>query len=187
MIKTKTLALSLALALGAATLPAAQAAEAQPAATAKSHVRNTAAANKALVLKAYQALFGGDEYRQRLQQLRQAALQAMRLLQPFEPRLVGAVVSGAITRWHRIQIHAFADAPELVDFFLENRGIPFRQDERSFRFPDGQQRSVPLARFEAGETGIDLAVFDGDAYEVGSRSRAQLGFEQRAIVRHRLI
>lgn len=58
MIKTHTLALSLLLALGAATLPAARAAEARPAAPAKSHVRNPAAANKALVLEAYQALFG---------------------------------------------------------------------------------------------------------------------------------
>ena len=61
MIKTKTLALSLALALGAATLPAAQATQAQPAVTVTSHVRNTAAANKALVLKAYQALFGDHD------------------------------------------------------------------------------------------------------------------------------
>jgi hypothetical protein len=111
---------------------------------------------------AYQALFGGEDYRHRLQQLRQAARQALRLLAPFEPRLVGAVVTGAITRWHRVQIHTFADAPELVDFFLEDHHIPFRQDERNFRFPDGQQRTIPLARFEAGDVGIDLAVFDRD-------------------------
>ncbi|MCU6497043.1 hypothetical protein LPN04_04460 [Rugamonas sp. A1-17] len=61
MIKPQTLALSLLLALGAATLPAAQAAEAQPAAPAKSHAHNTAAANKPLVLKAYQALFGDHD------------------------------------------------------------------------------------------------------------------------------
>jgi predicted SnoaL-like aldol condensation-catalyzing enzyme len=61
MIKTPTLALSLALALGATTLPAAQAAETQLPMPAKSHVHDTAAANKALVLKAYQALFGDHD------------------------------------------------------------------------------------------------------------------------------
>lgn len=58
MIKIPTLALSLLLALGAATLPAAQAADAKPAAAKAGH---TAAANKALVLKAYQALIGDHD------------------------------------------------------------------------------------------------------------------------------
>lgn len=58
MIKIPTLALSLLLALGAAALPAAQAADAKPAAAKAGH---SAAANKALVLKAYQALFGDHD------------------------------------------------------------------------------------------------------------------------------
>jgi predicted SnoaL-like aldol condensation-catalyzing enzyme len=58
MTKIPSLALSLLLALGAATLPTAQAADAKPA-PASSHA--TAAANKALVLKAYQALFGDHD------------------------------------------------------------------------------------------------------------------------------
>jgi predicted SnoaL-like aldol condensation-catalyzing enzyme len=56
--KTRSFALSLLLALGAATLPPAQAADAKPAASA---TRSSAAANKALVLKAYQALFGDHD------------------------------------------------------------------------------------------------------------------------------
>lgn len=58
MTKTHSFALALLLALGAATLPAAQAADAKPATAKAGH---SAAANKALVLKAYQALFGDHD------------------------------------------------------------------------------------------------------------------------------
>ncbi|MFG6486243.1 nuclear transport factor 2 family protein [Roseateles sp. BYS78W] len=58
MKKTPTLALSLLLVFGAAALPAARADDAKPAAASK---HANAAANKALVLKAYQALFGDHD------------------------------------------------------------------------------------------------------------------------------
>ncbi|WP_428381113.1 hypothetical protein [Nevskia ramosa] len=111
----------------------------------------------------YQRIFGGSDYAGHLIAMRRAAVQAMKLLQPgFSPRLVGAVVSGAITYAHRVQIHGFADRPETLDFFLQDRGIPFEQDERDYRYPDGTEVPVPLARFEAGEIGIDIAMFGLD-------------------------
>lgn len=111
----------------------------------------------------YQRIFGGSDYASHLIAMRRAAVQAMKLLQPgFSPRLVGAVVSGAITAAHRVQIHGFADRPETLDFFLQDRGIPFEQDERDYRYPDGSEVPVPLARFEAGEIGIDIAMFGLD-------------------------
>jgi predicted SnoaL-like aldol condensation-catalyzing enzyme len=57
MNKTPSFVLPLLLALGATSLPAAQAADAKPA-TAAGH---SATANRALVLKAYQALFGDHD------------------------------------------------------------------------------------------------------------------------------
>jgi len=111
----------------------------------------------------YQRIFGGNDYAGHLIAMRRAAVQAMKLLQSgFSPRLVGAVVSGAITAAHRVQIHGFADRPETLDFFLQDRGIPYLQDERDYRYPDGTEVPVPLARFEAGEIGIDVAMFGLD-------------------------
>jgi hypothetical protein len=107
----------------------------------------------------HQRLYGGREYAERLHQLRVAAVSAMRLLADFQPRLVGAVTTGAITAAHRAQIHAFAEKPELVDLFLQDRGIPYRQDDRMFRYPGGREEEIPLLRFEAGEVGVDVAVF----------------------------
>lgn len=110
----------------------------------------------------YQRIFGGRDYAERLIALRRAAVQAMKLLHEFGPRLVGAAVSGAITAAHRVQIHVFVDRPEAIDLFLEARGIPFEQDERDYRYPDGREQPVPLARFEAGEIGVDVAAFGLD-------------------------
>jgi len=108
---------------------------------------------------AYQKLYGGDEYRQYLQALRQVAVQAMRLMAEFSPRLVGGAVSGAITAAHRVQLHAFPEQPEALDIFLQDRNIPYEQDERRYRYADGSEREIPLVRFEAGDIGVDVAAF----------------------------
>lgn len=129
------------------------------------NLRSTALPDNARVQAAvieYQRLFGGTEYAEHLRALRAAAVKAMRLLQAFAPRLVGAVATGAITDAHRVQLHCFGDSPETLDFFLQDRGIPFEQDERDYRYPDGGEEPVPLARFEAGGIGIDIAMFATD-------------------------
>lgn len=118
---------------------------------------------------AYQRLFGGPAYVQRLQQLRATAVRAMKLLAEFEPRLTGAVVTGAISDAHRVQLHAFPDKAEMVDVFLANRGIAAEPDERDYRYGDGRVESVPIACFEAAGVGIDVALF-----EPGQQRRAPL-------------
>lgn len=109
---------------------------------------------------AYQRLFGGRDYVDRLGRLRQTAVQAMKLLARFEPRLSGAVVSGAISDGHRVQLHCFPDQAELVDVFLAERGFEVELDERDYRFGDGRSESVPLACFQAGGIGVDVALFE---------------------------
>ena len=108
---------------------------------------------------AYQQLFGGEEYIQRLQLLRRTAVQTLRWLAIFDARLVGAVVSGAISDAHRVQLHAFPEQPERVDIFLLDRGMHAEQDERDYRYGDGRVQTVPLARFMAGDVGVDVALF----------------------------
>jgi len=110
----------------------------------------------------YQRLYGGAAYVRHLQQMRTVAVQAMRLLAGFAPRLVGGTVSGAVSMSHRVQLHAFGDKVELIDVFLHDRGIPYEQDERDYRYLDGALESVPLVRFEAGEIGVDVAMFPDD-------------------------
>ncbi len=110
----------------------------------------------------YQRLFGGRNYAERLRALRATAVQAMRLLADFRPRLTGAAVSGAITEAHRVQLHVFVDKAEALDLFFEDSGIPYRQDDRVYRYPGGEDERIPLLRFEAGELGVDVAMFGED-------------------------
>jgi hypothetical protein len=108
----------------------------------------------------YQQLYGGADYWQQLKALREAAVQALQFLSEFNPRAVGGVVTGAITSGSRLQIHAVCEQAELVDIFLDDRRIPFEQDDRDYRFPDGRSENIPLVCFEAGSVGIDVAIFE---------------------------
>lgn len=114
---------------------------------------------EAVVLERQQ-LFGGDEYRAALTAMRRAAVQGMRLLTSFQPRLAGSAVSGAIGQGHRVQLHVVADQPESVEMLLHDRRIPFEQDERRYRLADGREANVPLLCFEADGVGVDIAVFE---------------------------
>jgi hypothetical protein len=107
----------------------------------------------------YQRLFGGRAYADRLTHLRRTAVRAMRLLAEFEPRLVGAVASGATTDAHRVQLHCFADKPEQIDVLLESRGMRFEVSERRYRYADGQTGDVPVLSFMAADVGVDVAIF----------------------------
>lgn len=107
----------------------------------------------------YQRLFGGRGYAERLQLLRETALRAMDLLKDFQPRLVGAVASGATTDEHKVRLHGFADKPELLDLYLSGRGIPFDMGDRRYRYPDGRTAQVPTCEFSAGDVDIEMAVF----------------------------
>ncbi len=109
---------------------------------------------------AYQRLFGGDAYRRHLHALRRTALQAMKLLAEFEPRLVGAAIDGAVHRGHRVQLHVFCDTPERIDFLLQDHAIDFAIDERRYRVGRrGQYAVYPMVRFEAGAVGVDVTIF----------------------------
>jgi hypothetical protein len=110
----------------------------------------------------HQRLFGGEAYRTQLRAMRESALRAMKLLAEFHPRICGGAVSGAIGGGHRVQLHAFSDAPEQIDLFLQDHGIEIRPGERRYRYADGREAQIPLACFEAGEIGIDVALFDPD-------------------------
>lgn len=110
----------------------------------------------------YQRLYGGREYADHLCAMRRVAVKALRLLASFEPRLVGAAVSGAVSTAHRVQLHAFADKAEQLDIFLQDRGIPYKEDERDYRYPDGSQATIPIVHFEADTVGVDVAMFPPD-------------------------
>ena len=65
-------------------------------------------------LRAHQRLFGRDSHDHTLKEQRRIALDTMRMLEEFQPRLVGSVLTGTATNYSDINLHLFADRSESV-------------------------------------------------------------------------
>jgi hypothetical protein len=113
-------------------------------------------------LISYQRLFGGVRHERSVQEQRRVALQAMQLLQEFEPRLVGAVLHGSATAYADIQLHVFSDNAEAVSLHLMDRRFDYEVFERRIRMTSERQVAVPSLRFEMGGETIEALVFPRD-------------------------
>ena len=80
-------------------------------------------------LRAYQQLYQADEHPERLQHLRELALDMMRLLAEFSPHLTGALLSGSIGSRPDVHLQLFTDNLKELEIFLLNQQIPFRVRE----------------------------------------------------------
>lgn len=104
-------------------------------------------------------LFDDDGYRENLRQLRKVAVDSMRFLAEFSPRLTGPVLDGTADAHCPVSLHVFAESTEQLALFLVNRNIPFDQEDRQIRLDRKRQGQVPVFLFEAGETAVELLVF----------------------------
>jgi hypothetical protein len=107
----------------------------------------------------YQRLFRADRQPAHLDTLRRVAIEAMRLLAPFKPRLVGPVLTGSADEHSEVWLHLFSDPPEEVGWFLMERRIPHTPGERRLRMAGDDTERLPTYRFLAGEVGVELVVF----------------------------
>ncbi len=106
----------------------------------------------------HQRLFNSHRQPQQLRRLRATALQAMQLLADFQPRLVGAVLSGSAGRYDPVTLHLFSDTVEEIALLLMEKQIPFQPEEYRLRL-NGTGQALPGYRFIAEETEIELVVF----------------------------
>lgn len=113
-------------------------------------------------LAAYQRLFGGERHAGSLVEQRRVALQAMQLLEEFEPRLVGPVLTGTATGYADIQLHVFTDTPESVYMHLMDRRYDHEVFERRMRMQADRQVTAPAVRFEMGDETVEAVVFPRD-------------------------
>ncbi len=75
----------------------------------------------------------GDVQPERLLRMRLLALSWLELFAPFRPYLVGSVLTGTVTERSDIDLHLFADSPEEVELFLEERDIPYEPETVTIR------------------------------------------------------
>jgi len=109
-------------------------------------------------LRAYQALYQGEEQRERIRILRERALEAMRLLEQFRPYLAGPVLKGTAGRYSDIDLQLFTDDGKAVELFLLNRRIPYDiSDER--HFAGDQARAVTVLKLEWRGVSMKLAIY----------------------------
>lgn len=107
----------------------------------------------------YQRLFQADRHTASLHSLRETALEAMRWLVDFRPRLVGAVLNGTAGPSASIHLHLFADTAKDVVMFLVEERISFETLDRRFKMSNGDQVRLPVFRFNADDHPVNLTVF----------------------------
>jgi hypothetical protein len=113
-------------------------------------------------LRAHQRLFGGESHGLTLKEQRRVALETMRLLEEFQPRLVGSVLTGTATDYSDINLHLFADRSESVAIRLLDFGVPHQFYERRVKMDAERTLNFPALRFEAGGRTVDATVFPID-------------------------
>ena len=113
-------------------------------------------------LVAHQRLFAADRHEADLAAMRRSALEAMRLMSDFQPRLVGPVLTGTASAHSEINLHLFTESPEAVSIRLEERGVPHEVLERRLRYERDRVVTYPALRFVAGRQTVDAVVFPLD-------------------------
>ena len=113
-------------------------------------------------LVAHQRLFAADRHEADLASMRRSALEAMRLMSDFQPRLVGPVLTGTASAHSEINLHLFTESPEAVSIRLEERGVPHEVLERRLRYERDRVVTYPALRFVAGRQTVDAVMFPLD-------------------------
>lgn len=114
-------------------------------------------------LREHQRLFLADSQPQLLRQRREAAVEAMRFLSAFEPRLVGAVLEGTADAHSAVCLHVFNDDADAVELYLREHGVPVETQARRLRNSRDHQPEYPVLLFAADELPFDLTVLPRDA------------------------
>jgi len=104
-------------------------------------------------------IFHGADQPALLERLRNAALEVMRGLAEFHPRLVGDVLSGNPTQHSAVDLHLFSDTVESVGEALEALGIGHRGVSRRLRLRRDEAEQFPGYRFSAHDCDFSIVVF----------------------------
>jgi hypothetical protein len=135
-------------------------------------------------LAEYQRLFEGEAHGESLHAQRLVALEAMRRLKEFDPRLVGAVLSGTATEHSEVQLHLFTDNAESVAIKLLDDGVAHEVAERKVRMSTERVLARPSVRFEINDQAVEAIVFPTDGIRqapvspVDGRPMKRAGFEE---------
>ena len=129
-------------------------------------------------LRSYQALYQGQEQRERVQYLRQRALDTMRFLAQFHPYLSGPVLKGTAGRYCDIDLQLFTDDFKSVELFLLAHNIGYEVCERRY-FTGDTTRIASILKFESRGVPVNLTIYSLN----DERSALKISSEGRSIER----
>ena len=108
-------------------------------------------------LKLYQEIYHETEHRNRLRELRERAVRAMRELERFTPYLTGSVLNGNAGKYADINLQLFTDDVKAVERYFIDREIPYKAAQA--RLYSGEEpRTVPVYTVHDGGVDIELTV-----------------------------
>lgn len=107
-------------------------------------------------------VFGFGHHADVLRTMREAALDAMRLLSVFTPRLVGPVLNGTADANSAVNLHLFADNAEAVAMQLVDMNVPYRSYARRLKHRRDETGSYPGFEFRHASAAIQATVFPVD-------------------------
>ncbi|MBI4937523.1 MAG: hypothetical protein HY846_04790 [Nitrosomonadales bacterium] len=120
-------------------------------------------------LRSFRSLYQSDSHPGILRQLREQALHAMRLLEPFHPYLTGSVLNGTAGEQSDINLVIYSDDAKAVMMFLLKRDLPFESGEWRANLA-GRQQTVPSFTLQADSGApVHIAVLPDNARHNGNR------------------
>jgi hypothetical protein len=108
-------------------------------------------------LKTYRLIYHREEHGNRLRELRETALRAMRELAQFDPHLTGSVLNGNAGKYADINLQLYTDNAKAVELFLIDRGIPYHAAQ-SRLYAGADPQTVPVYTVVDDGTEIELTV-----------------------------
>jgi hypothetical protein len=106
-----------------------------------------------------QRIFEPDARDERLTKLRSLATRMMLMLEPFRPKLVGAVLDGTATLNTAIELHVFSDSPEDVAATLERHGLRLHDSQRRYRLNRELTEQIPGFELVLDDEQLEVMVF----------------------------
>ena len=122
-----------------------------------------------LALRTFRTLYQYEHHPFILRQLREQALDAMKLLDSFHPFLTGSVLDGSAGEQSDINLTVYSDDEKAVMMFLLKHEVPFDSGEWRVQLM-GRQQTLPSFTLKS-ETGVPvhIAVLPENARHSGSR------------------
>jgi len=120
-------------------------------------------------LRSFRVLFQHEHHPAILNQLREQALDAMRLLEPFHPYLTGSVLDGSAGEQSDINLAVYSDDVKAVMMFLLKHKVEFESGEWSTHLM-GRLQNLPSFTLQSDSgVPVHITVLPENALHSGSR------------------